>query len=74
MTPREKALELVRETFCFFLGDNGSEEFWTEELECKRAAIECVNEILVSLWNVGHSYSNDEIKFYTEVKQEINKL
>jgi len=40
----------------------------------KQCALISVDEILESLWNVGHSFSNDEIKYWTEVKQEINKL
>ena len=41
---------------------------------CKKLALICVDEILESLWSVGHSFSNDEIKYWQEVKQEIEKL
>ena len=40
----------------------------------KQCALICVDEILESLWNVGHSFSNDEINYWQEVKQEIEKL
>jgi hypothetical protein len=40
----------------------------------KQCALICVDEILESLWNVGHSFSNDEINYWQEVKQEIERL
>ena len=40
----------------------------------KQCALICVDEILESLRNVGHSFSNDEIKYWQEVKQEIEKI
>ena len=40
----------------------------------KQCALICVNEIVQVLWNVGHSFSNDEIKYWQEVKKEIEKL
>ena len=40
-------------------------------VEC---ALICVDEMLEFLWNVGHSFSNDEIKYLKKIKQEIEKL
>ena len=45
----------------------------TKEL-AKQSALICVDEVLESLWNTGHSFSNDEINYWQEVKQEINKI
>ena len=77
MTANPKAFELVQR---FSKLDKGlNEEEWKdrevsfEEIH-KKSALICVDEILESLWNVGHSFSNDEIRYWQEVKQEINKL
>ena len=70
MTAKEKAKELFDK---FYL----QTEYYINcgcEFLAKENALICVDEILESLWNVGHSFSNDEIKYWTEVKQEINKL
>ena len=41
-------------------------------------AVKCalidIDNTIEALWNVGHSFSNDEIKYWKEVKQEIEKL
>lgn len=76
MTPEEKAKELIRETFCFFLGDNGSEEFWTDELECKRAALKCVEEIIryggtMNLIQYKPDCFSNGDDYWKEVKREI---
>ena len=71
MTPKEKAKELVQVYFNEVSDANPLEDIL---VSAKRCALICVDEILESLWNVGHSSSNDEIKYYKEVKQEINKL
>ena len=67
MTAKEKAFDLIKE---IILIDSLDKNIPIE----KQCALICVDEILESLWNVGHSSSNDEIKYYKEVKQEINKL
>ena len=71
MTPKEKAKELVEKYQ--FNGDMIDDVRMSEESAIESALI-CVDEILESLWNVGHSSSNNEIKYWQEVKQEINKL
>ena len=63
MTAKEKAMEIAMKFDKYGQTDNA--------VKC---ALICVDEILESLWNVGHSFSNDEIKYWQEVKQEINKL
>ena len=71
MTAKEKAKELVEKYQ--FNGDMIDDIRMSEE-SAKQCALICVDEILESLWNVGHSSSNDEINYWKEVKQEINKL
>ena len=71
MTAKDKAKELVEKYL--FNGDMIDDIRMSEESAIESALI-CVDEILESLWNVGHSSSNDEIKYWQEVKQEINKL
>ena len=63
MTAKEKAKEIAMKFDKYGQTDNA--------VKC---ALICVDEILESLWNVGHSSSNDEINYWQEVKQEINKL
>ena len=63
MTPKEKAMEIAMKFDKYGQTDNA--------VKC---ALICVDEILESLWNVGHSSSNDEINYWKEVKEEINKL
>ena len=70
MTAKEKANELFDK---FYLQTEYHINCGCEFL-AKENALICVDEILESLWNVGHSSSNDEIKYWKEVKQEINKL
>jgi|TARA_R110001599_G_scaffold314846_1_gene523297 hypothetical protein len=71
LTAKDKAKELVEKYL--FNGDMIDDIRMSEESAIESALI-CVDEILESLWNVGHSSSNDEIKYWQEVKQEINKL
>mgnify|MGYP003668173102 FL=1 len=63
MTAKEKAKEIAMKFDKYGQTDNA--------VKC---ALICVDEILESLWNVGHSSSNDEVNYWQEVKQEINKL
>ena len=63
MTPKDKAMEIAMKFDKKGETDNA-----------KQCALICVDEILESLWNVGHSFSNDEIKYLKEVKLEIEKL
>jgi hypothetical protein len=63
MTAKEKAKEIAMKFDKYGQTDNA--------VKC---ALICVDEILESLWNVGNSFPNDEIKYWQEVKQEINKL
>lgn len=81
MTSKEKAKELVEKTFCFYLGDDGKgNEFYTDKLECLRAADKCVSEILQTLskdikdLDVRGNVLLDLIKYWKEVKQELEKL
>ena len=70
MKAKNKAQELV-ERFTLHQSDDYPNS--DEDYHAKQCALICVDEILESLWNVGHSFSNDEIKYWKEVKQEIKK-
>ena len=63
MTAKEKAKEIAMKFDKYGQTDNA--------VKC---ALICVDETLESLWNVGHSSSNDEINYWQEVKEEIIKL
>jgi hypothetical protein len=76
MTPTDKAKELVNQ-FYFSLPNNGSFEGinsipkrWDEAVRC---ALITINEMIEVL--KFHSWQNrNEIEYYKEVKQEIEKL
>jgi hypothetical protein len=61
LTAKDKAKELVEKYL--FNGDMIDDIRMSEESAIESALI-CVDEILESLWNVGHSSSNDEIKYW----------
>ena len=66
MTPKEKAKELV-DKFTLYLGtDVNGEECYVDIIESKRCALICVDEINI--------VTNYEVKYWKEVKQEINEL
>ena len=71
MTPKEKAEELVG---LYYEVDGDSIYDGITWGMAKQCALICVDEMLESLWRVGHSFCNDEIKYLEEVKQEINNL
>ena len=72
MVAKEKAKELVEK----YLKKRVERIDILEKLSelAKQSALICVDEVLESLWNTGHSFSNDEINYWQEVKQEINKI
>ena len=76
MTEKEKAKELVERYLKNIVG-LAYAETKSKEL-AKQCALICLDEMYVyrleSLWRVGHSFSNDEITYLKEVKQEIEKL
>jgi hypothetical protein len=70
MTSKEKALELV-DTYCRAKLDNGIIGIY--QPLAKQCALICVDEILEALEH--HTWQNkDWIRYYKEVKEEINKL
>jgi len=71
MTAKDKAKELVG---LYYEVDGGSIDGGITWGMAKQCALICVDEMLESLWRVGHSFCNDEIKYLEEVKQEINNL
>jgi hypothetical protein len=76
MTPKQKAKELVEKTFCFYLGDDGKgNEFYTDKLECLRAADKCANEVIKALDTRKSDYMYlKQVEYWKEVKQELEKL
>ena len=61
MSAKEKAKELIRKFYS--IGAN----------ECEKCAIIAVDEVIKSHHNL-YGVNNKEVKFYLEVKQEIEKL
>ena len=75
MTPKEKAKDIIKK-HTIFLGDNGAlKEYWTDDLDARRHAIKTVDEIIKALDPRKSDYMyKQQIEFYKEVKQEIQKL
>ena len=67
MTPKEKAEELVLKYLR--LQEEGSSN-WFHKILAKKCALIAVDEILDNL----EDHTGKDIKFYNEVKQEIEKL
>ena len=65
MTPKEKAEELVRKYYSFGINKEGQTLSW---YECKQCALIVCNEVL------GYMGADRGYEFWTEVKQEIEKL
>ena len=59
MTPKEKAKELVKEY-----------SWNADKSDAKQCALICVDEILYAVTTIA----DKKFEFYTEVKQEIEKL
>jgi hypothetical protein len=70
MTPRQKAEELIRKYYSFGLNNPAQSFSW---YECKQCALIAVDEILRSHHNL-YGVNNKQVKFYSEVQQEIEKL
>ena len=71
MTPKEKAEELVdkyRNTIMSFLSDN------MKDMNAKKCALIAVDEIIDAIDWHEYEVPNDQLKFWLEVKQEIEKL
>jgi hypothetical protein len=69
MTAKEKAIELYNKFWDAYQHDPGKKR----GLPAYEGAVICVNEILEALEQ--HTWQNkDWIKYYKEVKKEINKL
>lgn len=70
MTPKEKAIDLIKK-FTLYLGtDIKGNECFVNELEAKQCALITVDELLLlSLWTDSAIYD-----YWKEVKKEINKL
>lgn len=63
MTPKEKAMEIAMK----FDKDGQTDN-------AVKCALICVDEILQVLWHNHEKNSEKMYRYYTEVKQEINKL
>jgi hypothetical protein len=71
MTPKEKAKELIDKMYA----TQGPEYGITED-EAKQCAIIAVDEIIELLLDFSKGYYtfSNNLKYYEEVKEEINKL
>tara|TARA_B110000977_G_C10693047_1_gene344293 strand:- start:38 stop:268 length:231 start_codon:yes stop_codon:yes gene_type:complete len=76
MTAKEKAKELVEGFYKWVATLDGTEN--VEFYKAKRCALICVDEIINTGINQDYikqdGYMLSLVEFYTEVKQEINKL
>jgi hypothetical protein len=74
MTPKEKADELIRKYYRWGLHKDGQSLSWLESKEC---ALIAVDEILQNVYDdratIGRQNLTDK-EYWTEVKQEIEKL
>lgn len=87
MTPKEKAEELVNK-FNHVKFDNDDFLYFNEPIVSKKLSLKAVDEIIDEVYNISHQYAaiyNEETKFYNyteskelkfwqEVKQEIEAL
>ena len=77
MTPKEKAEQLVGKCFDTFINDDDNHYVETAWGLSKQCALVAVDEILEEFDNVPFNddeYETYKIKYWTEVKQEIEKL
>ena len=86
MTPKEKAKELFGK-FAMYLRANLLYDEEANE-DAKQCALIAVNEMIAEVYNISHQYTavydiatmsynyekSKELKFWQEVKQEIEKL
>lgn len=70
MTPKEKAEELVLR---YLRIDNNTNEWFNLHI-AKQCALITVDEILEELLECGEVWMKSRIKYWQEVKQEIEKL
>lgn len=71
MTARRKAKELFNKYFndVKYMDDN-----YLREIECKQCALICVNEILAIDDMKPYQIAGFQIKYWNDVKEEIEKL
>jgi len=73
MTPKEKALELVHKFYPSVQWKLGQEDCLDRAKKCASLAVDEILDLNLGLSNCDENNWAIE-KFYTEVKQEINKL
>lgn len=73
MTPKEKAEELIRKYYRWGLHKDGQSLSWLESKEC---ALIAVDEILEEFDHIpfDDEYGTHKMKYWQQVKQEIEKL
>jgi hypothetical protein len=75
MTPKEKAIELVDRFYDYVncWGNDGNADYSLAKENARQCALIAVDEILNALsYKVSSNF--EELKYYEEVKQEIEKL
>ena len=78
MTAKEKAKELVDRFWELDMLDDNGDLYWIGKENAKQSALICVDEIINTGVNQDYieqdGYMLSLVEFYTEVKEEINKL
>ena len=75
MTPKEKAVELVRKYYTFGINKEGQSLSWYECKQCALIAVDEIDLLLQKSTLKDDPYSNlSALEYWKEVKQEIEKL
>jgi len=64
MTPKEKAKELIRKYYTWGINKEGQSLSWLEAKQCALIAVDEISNIVLF----------DDLRYWDEVKQEIEKL
>lgn len=72
MTPKEKAKELVNKYFHVIPAQFN--EWKIEYISAKKCAIIAINEIIDTLYEYHYDSASGAYEYWTEVKEELEKL
>ena len=74
MTPKEKAEELIRKYYTWGIRKEGQTLSWLESKQCALIAVDEILEELDHLPFDNQSFGTFKMKYWQEVKTEIEKL
>jgi hypothetical protein len=77
MTPEEKATELFKQYYSYLKANlMNDEEAWADAKQCALIAVDEVQQLIKDLSSCKNRfiYIVDEMNYWNEVKQEIEKL